>query len=67
MQPIRLWNRFVVYGRTAEFQEREVYEMFGVNFSESPRSEVADFAGWMGRKRIRLRKDFDDPINMIRL
>jgi NADH:ubiquinone oxidoreductase subunit C len=36
--------------RTAEFHEREVYEMFGVNFLNHPRSAFIDPARWMGRK-----------------
>ena len=52
--------------RTAEFQEREVYEMFGVNFLNHPDLRLLILPdGWEGRNP--LRKDFDDPINMIRL
>ena len=51
--------------RTAEFHEREVYELFGVKFLNHPdlrRLILADdFIGWP------LRKDFEDPINMIKL
>jgi NADH-quinone oxidoreductase subunit C len=51
--------------RTAEFHEREVFEMFGVNFLHHPdlRRLILedDFKGWP------LRKDFEDPINMIKL
>jgi NADH:ubiquinone oxidoreductase subunit C len=51
--------------RTAEFHEREVFEMFGVNFLNHPdlRKLILedDFKGFP------LRKDFEDPINMIKL
>jgi NADH:ubiquinone oxidoreductase subunit C len=51
--------------RTAEFHEREVYEMFGVNFLNHPDLRrlilTDDFQGFP------LRKDFEDPVNMIRL
>ncbi len=51
--------------RTAEFHEREVFEMFGVHFSNHPdlRKLILeeDFKGFP------LRKDFEDPINMIKL
>jgi len=51
--------------RTAEFHEREVFEMFGVKFLHHPdlRKLILedDFAGYP------LRKDFEDPINMIKL
>ncbi len=51
--------------RTAEFHEREVFEMFGVNFTHHPdlRKLILedDFKGFP------LRKDFEDPINMIKL
>ena len=36
--------------RTAEFNEREAYEMFGVIFFESSGSEIVNIARWMGRK-----------------
>ena len=52
--------------RTAEFHEREVYEMFGVNFLNHPDLRLLIFPdGWEGKNP--LRKDFEDPINMIRL
>ena len=52
--------------RTAEFHEREVYEMFGVNFINHPDLRLLIFPdGWEGKNP--LRKDFEDPINMIRL
>ncbi len=51
--------------RTAEFHEREVFEMFGVQFLNHPdlRKLILeeDFKGYP------LRKDFEDPINMIKL
>jgi NADH-quinone oxidoreductase subunit C len=51
--------------RTAEFHEREVYELFGVNFLNHPdlrRLILPD--EWDGYP---LRKDYEDPINMIKL
>lgn len=52
--------------RTAEFHEREVYEMFGVNFLHHPDLRLLVLPdGWEGKNP--LRKDFEDPINMIRL
>lgn len=51
--------------RTAEFHEREAYDLFGVQFSGHPDLRrlllTDDFEGWP------LRKDFEDPINMIKL
>jgi NADH:ubiquinone oxidoreductase subunit C len=51
--------------RTAEFHEREVYDLFGVEFINHPdlrRLFLTDeWVGWP------LRKDYDDPVNMIRL
>jgi NADH-quinone oxidoreductase subunit C len=51
--------------RTAEFHEREVFELFGVYFINHPDLRrlilTDDFEGYP------LRKDFEDPINMIRL
>lgn len=51
--------------RTAEFHEREVYELFGVQFLHHPDLRrlilTDDFEGYP------LRKDFEDPINMIKL
>lgn len=51
--------------RTAEFHEREVYELFGVKFIDHPDLRrlilTDDFEGFP------LRKDFEDPVNMIRL
>jgi NADH-quinone oxidoreductase subunit C len=51
--------------RTAEFHEREVYELFGVEFLHHPDLRrlilTDDFEGFP------LRKDFEDPVNMIKL
>lgn len=51
--------------RTAEFHEREVYDLFGVKFLHHPDLRrlllTDDFDGYP------LRKDFEDPINMIKL
>lgn len=51
--------------RTAEFHEREVFEMFGVKFINHPDLRrlilTDDFEGYP------LRKDFEDAVNMIRL
>lgn len=52
--------------RTAEFHEREVYEMFGVKFLNHPDLRLLILPdGWEGKNP--LLKDFEDPINMIRL
>jgi NADH-quinone oxidoreductase subunit C len=52
--------------RTAEFNEREVYELFGVNFLNHPDLRLLILPdGWEGK--YPLRKDFEDPVNMIRL
>ena len=51
--------------RTAEFNERETYELFGVKFLNHPDLRrlilTDDFEGYP------LRKDFEDPVNMIKL
>lgn len=51
--------------RTAEFHEREVYDLFGVQFRNHPDLRrlilTDDFEGYP------LRKDFEDPVNMIKL
>ena len=51
--------------RTAEFHEREQYELFGVIFLNHPDLRrlllTDDFVGYP------LRKDFEDPVNMIKL
>ena len=52
--------------RTADFHEREVFEMFGVNFLNHPDLRLLILPdGWEGKNP--LRKDFEDPVNMIRL
>jgi NADH:ubiquinone oxidoreductase subunit C len=52
--------------RTAEFHEREAYEMFGVNFLNHPDLRLLILPdGWEGKNPMR--KDYDDPVNMIRL
>jgi len=52
--------------RTAEFHEREVYELFGVNFLNHPDLRLLILPdGWEGK--FPLRKDFEDPVNMIKL
>lgn len=52
--------------KTAEFHEREVYELFGVNFLHHPDLRLLILPeGWEGK--FPLRKDFEDPVNMIRL
>jgi len=51
--------------RTAEFHEREVYELFGVNFLQHPDLRKLILPDdWVGYP---LRKDYEDPINMIKL
>ncbi len=51
--------------RTAEFHEREVYEMFGVAFTNHPDLRKLILPDdWEG---FPLRKDYEDPINMIKL
>jgi len=51
---------------TANFHEREVYELFGVNFLDHPDLRLLILQeGWEGKNP--LRKDFEDPINMIKL
>jgi NADH:ubiquinone oxidoreductase subunit C len=52
--------------QTANFHEREVYEMFGVHFLHHPDLRLLILPdGWEGKNP--LRKDFEDPINMIKL
>lgn len=52
--------------RTAEFHEREVYELFGVDFQHHPDLRLLILPdGWEGKNP--LRKDFEDPVNMIKL
>jgi NADH-quinone oxidoreductase subunit C len=51
--------------RTADFHEREVYEMFGVQFTNHPDLRKLILPDdWEGYP---MRKDFEDPINMIKL
>ncbi len=51
--------------RTAEFHEREVSEMFGVQFSGHPDLRKLILPDdWTGYP---LRKDYEDPVNMIKL
>ena len=51
--------------RTAEFNEREAYDLFGIIFTGHPDLRrlllTDDWVGWP------LRKDYDDPVNMIKL
>ena len=51
--------------RTAEFHEREAYDLFGVVFTGHPDLRriflTEEWVGWP------LRKDYEDPINMIKL
>ncbi len=51
--------------RTAEFHEREAYDLFGVIFTGHPDLRrlfmTDDWKGWP------LRKDYEDPVNMIKL
>ena len=52
--------------QTANFHEREVYEMFGVNFLNHPDLRLLILPeGWEGKRPML--KNFEDPINMIRL
>ena len=52
--------------KTAEFHEREVYEMFGVVFLNHPDLRLLILPdGWEGK--FPMRKDFEDPVNMIKL
>ena len=52
--------------KTAEFHEREVYEMFGVNFLNHPDLRLLILPdGWEGKNPML--KDFEDAINMIKL
>lgn len=52
--------------RTAEFHEREVFEMYGVQFKDHPDLRLLILPdGWEGKHPMR--KDFEDPVNMIKL
>ena len=51
--------------RTAEFHEREAYDLFGVRFTDHPDLRrlfmTEEWEGWP------LRKDYEDAVNMIKL
>ncbi|MBL7924092.1 MAG: NADH-quinone oxidoreductase subunit C [Bacteroidia bacterium] len=51
--------------RTAEFHEREAYDLMGISFTGHPDMRrlfmTADHVGYP------LRKDYEDPVNMIKL
>jgi NADH-quinone oxidoreductase subunit C len=52
--------------KTADFHERETYEMFGVNFLNHPDLRLLILPdGWEGKNPMR--KDFEDEVNMIKL
>lgn len=52
--------------KTAEFHEREQHEMFGVKFLNHPDLRLLILPdGWEGK--FPMRKDFEDPVNMIKL
>jgi NADH-quinone oxidoreductase subunit C len=52
--------------KTAELHEREVYEMFGVNFLHHPDLRLLILPdGWEGKNPMR--KAFEDEVNMIKL
>lgn len=52
--------------QTANFHEREVYEMFGVQFLNHPDLRLLILPdGWEGRNPML--KDFEDPVNMVKL
>ncbi len=52
--------------KTANFHEREVFEMFGVNFINHPDLRLLILPdGWEGKKPML--KSFEDPVNMIKL
>jgi NADH-quinone oxidoreductase subunit C len=51
--------------KTADFHEREVFELFGVNFLHHPDLRKLILPDdWIG---FPLRKDYEDPVNMIKL
>ncbi len=52
--------------KTADFNEREAYEMFGVNFLNHPDLRLLILPdGWEGKNPMR--KNYEDPVNMIKL
>jgi NADH-quinone oxidoreductase subunit C len=52
--------------KTAEFHEREAYEMFGVNFLHHDDLRLLILPdGWEGKNPMR--KNYEDPVNMIKL
>ncbi len=52
--------------KTADFHEREVYELFGVDFIHHPDLRLLILPdGWEGKNP--LRKDYEDAVNMIKL
>ena len=52
--------------RTAEFHEREAYELFGVNFLNHPDLRLLILPdGWEGKNPMR--KDYEDQVNIIKL
>jgi len=54
-----VWNIW----RTAEFHEREVYDFFGIRFNNHPNLKRLFLTDeWEG---FPLRKDYEDPINMV--
>lgn len=51
--------------RTAELHEREIFDLFGIHFTNHPHlRRILLTDDWVGYP---LRKDYDDPINMIKL
>ena len=51
--------------RTAEMHEREIFDLFGIVFTGHPNlKRIILTEDWVGHP---LRKDYDDPINMIKL
>lgn len=51
--------------RTAEFHEREAYDLFGVRFLHHP--DLRRLFMTDGHNGWPLRKDYEDPVNMIKL
>ena len=51
--------------RTAELHEREIFDLFGIKFLNHPQlRRILLTDEWVGYP---LRKDYEDPINMIKL